>query len=231
MTTTPRTNLSPQAVVGLAIMALGALLALNVLEVASARVLLRYWPALLVAAGVLIAMQSTDRGGMMTGGLMAFFGTWLLLTTLHVLPSHSWRLFWPLVLIVAGAMLVLHTARRDPDGPRLDPSETVNIVGILGGGNRVSAANPFRGGELMAFMGGGKIDLRQAIIPPGEQAFLDVWAVMGGFEILIPQTWTVDDRTLPVMGGIGNETRSQPGASASLVIRGFLLMGGVTLRN
>ena len=233
MTTTPRTNLSPQLVVGLGIMALGALLVLNVLEIASARILLQYWPAVLVAVGVLIATQSTDRSGTIMGGVMAFFGTWLLLTTLHVLPSHSWRLFWPFVLIVAGAMLVVHTIRRDTDRdrPLADVSQTVNIIGILGGGNRTSAANPFRGGELMAFMGGGKIDLRQAIIPPGEQACLDVWAVMGGFEILIPQTWTVDDRTLPIMGGIGNEAHSEPGASACLVLRGFLMMGGVTLRN
>jgi predicted membrane protein len=81
-------------------------------------------------------------------------------------------------------------------------------------------------------MGGGQIDLRRAVIPPGEQAILDIVSLMGGFEIIVPETWAVDDRTMPIMGGVGNETRTAPGATPPvLILRGVLMMGGVSIRN
>jgi cell wall-active antibiotic response 4TMS protein YvqF len=232
MTIERRGNITPHLIFGVSVMLLGFVLMLDVLGVLRARDVLRYWPALLIAIGVATASQATDRGTVLRGSLMAFFGTWLLLATLHVLPSLSWRLFWPFVLMLAGAALVLHTWRRASDPPRGDSSERVSIVGVLGGGNRMSTANPFRGGDLVAIMGGGQIDLRRAVIPPGEQAIIDIVSLMGGFEIIVPETWAVDDRTMPIMGGVGNETRTAPGATPPvLILRGVLMMGGVSIRN
>jgi len=235
MTTTSRGGLTPHLVFGLIIMFVGVVLMLDVLELVNARDILRFAPVALIAFGVANMTQAGDRGGLMRGGLMTFFGTWWLLTTLHVLPSHlSWRLFWPLLLVLAGGALVAQTRQRTADPPRGDPRERVNIVGILGGGNRTSTANPFRGGDLVAIMGGGQVDLRRAVIPPGEQAVIDIVSMMGGFEIIVPESWAVDDRTMPIMGGVGNETRPPvPGGGSppTLVLRGVMLMGGVNIRN
>jgi hypothetical protein len=43
----------------------------------------------------------------------------------------------------------------------------------------------------------------------------------------------VDDRTMPIMGGVGNETRplATAGAPPTLVLRGVMFMGGVNIRN
>ena len=233
MTTTSRGGITPHLVFGLIIMFVGLVLTLDVLEVVNARNILRFWPVALIAFGV-ANMTAGDRRGLLRGGLMTFFGSWWLLTTLHVLPSHSWRLFWPLLLVLAGAALVAQTMQRVAEPPRGDPNERVSIVGILGGGNRTSTANPFRGGDLVAIMGGGQVDLRRAVIPPGEQAVIDIVSMMGGFEIIVPESWAVDDRTMPIMGGVGNETRAPAptgGAPPTLVLRGVMLMGGVNVRN
>jgi hypothetical protein len=233
MSSTSRGAVTAHLVFGLVIMFVGVILTLDVLDLVNGRDILRFWPVALLAFGVADLTQA-NRGSRLRGGLLTFFGGWWLLTTLHVLPSHSWRLFWPLLLILAGAALVVQTMHREADAPRGDSSQRVNIIGILGGGNRTSNANPFRGGDLVAFMGGGQIDLRRAVIPPGDQAIIDVMSMMGGFEIIVPETWTVDDRTLPIMGGVGNETRfnGQPGVVApTLILRGVLFMGGVNIRN
>jgi len=235
MTTTPRGPITPHLVFGLIIMIVGAVLTFDVLGLLTASTILRFWPLALLAFGLVTLTQANDRGALVRGGLMTFFGGWLLLATLHVLPSHSWRLFWPLLLVIAGATLVAQSMQdRAADPPRGDPTERVNIIGILGGGNRTSTANPFRGGDLVAVMGGGQIDLRRAVIPPGEQAVIDIVSMMGGFEIIVPESWVVDDRTMPIMGGVGNETRP-PAAGAGpapiLVLRGVMFMGGVNIRN
>ena len=234
MSSTSRGGVTPHLIFGLIIMFVGVILALDVLELVNAREILRYWPVVLLAFGIADLTQTSDRGSRLRGGLLTFFGGWWLLTTLRVLPSHSWRLFWPLLLVLAGAALVAQTMKRRDEAPRGEVSQLVTIIGILGGGNRTSNANPFRGGDLIAFMGGGQVDLRRAIIPPGEQATIDVMSMMGGFEIIIPETWAVDDRTMPIMGGVGNETRftAQPGvAPPTLILRGILFMGGVNIRN
>ena len=54
-------------------------------------------------------------------------------------------------------------------------------------------------------MGGAQLDLRQATIPPGEEAVLDIFVVMGGCEIFVPSSWTVVTPLVPVMGGIDDK--------------------------
>jgi hypothetical protein len=61
---------------------------------------------------------------------------------------------------------------------------------------------------------------------------INVFAMMGGFEILVPETWRVISEVTPFMGGIEDKSRtsSQPTAPC-LVLRGFMMMGGVTIKN
>jgi len=56
--------------------------------------------------------------------------------------------------------------------------------------------------------------------------------MMGGFEILVPETWRVISEVTPFMGGIEDKSRtsSQPTAPC-LILRGFMMMGGVTIKN
>ena len=60
----------------------------------------------------------------------------------------------------------------------------------------------------------------------------NLFSMMGGFEILVPETWRVISEVTPFMGGIEDKSRtsSQPTAPC-LVLRGFMMMGGVTIKN
>lgn len=232
MTTTTRGAITPQLIIGLFIMLAGVVMTLDVAGLVRARDILRYWPLVLIVIGALRIGQASNRSGVVGGALWILFGSWLLMWILGVLPSHLWRFFWPFLLVLVGAGLVAQTFRRAADASPGDPNEKVNMFAMLGGSNRKSTANPFRGGDLFAMMGGGQIDLRQAVIPPGERATIEIFSMMGGFEIVVPETWAIDDRTTPVMGGLSDETRrSTSPPTATLVIEGFLMMGGVTVRN
>ena len=82
--------------------------------------------------------------------------------------------------------------------------------------------SPFRGGEMTAFMGGCELDLRQAEMAPGEDATIDVFAVMGGHEIRVPETWAVVTKAVPIMGGVEDRTRpparGPPGWSSAALL-------------
>ena len=80
-------------------------------------------------------------------------------------------------------------------------------------------------------MGGGKLDLREAKMT-GQQAVIHVLSLMGGFELLIPDTWTVRTEVIPFMGGVDDRSAVPTNPSApTLVLKGFVMMGGVDIRN
>lgn len=225
----PRDNVTPQLVIGLGIMAAGLLMTLDVMGIIYARDYLRYWPVILIIIGAQ-NIAATGGRGRSSGVIQLFLGVWFLLVSLRALPRHWWLLFWPFVLMFAGGMLVLRTIRRH-ESSRLDSNDSIHMAGILGGSNRSSNANPFRGGEITAMMGGGKLDLRSAVIPAGQEAIIDVFCTMGGYELVVPDSWIVDDRTTTILGGNHDETHPRADASSRLVLRGFVMMGGCNIKN
>ena len=80
-------------------------------------------------------------------------------------------------------------------------------------------------------MGGGKLDLREAGMA-GTEVTLDVFTLMGGFEVTVPEGWSVVVEVIAFMGGCEDKTRRPADAAAPrLIIRGFVMMGGVEFRN
>jgi len=226
---------TPRLLVGLAIALFGVVLVLDRLNLAVAGVVLQFWPAVIIAVGALLFVQARHVGGGANGIIVMIIGGWLLLNSLGIIQVRFWELFWPLVLIGIGSVLVMQTLRqRDRDAAGIDAEDTVNIVAVLSGVKRASTSARFRGGEVTTFMGGCQIDLSQATIPPGEEARLEFFAMMGGCEIIVPPSWEVATPIVPVMGGV-EDKRVAPmattGAAPRLVLRGLLMMGGIVIRS
>jgi predicted membrane protein len=235
--------ITPRLIVGLAIALFGVVLVMDRLNLVMADQVLRWWPAVIMAVGALIFRQSRHVGGGANGVVVMIIGGWLLLNTLGIVQLRFWELFWPMVLIGIGSVLVLQAMRRRRQetvgGGSGGSDDTMTIFAVLGGAKRSSLSTRFRGGEVTAFMGGFQIDLRQATIPPGEEAVLDIFTVMGGGEVVVPPSWTVATPIVPVMGGIDDkriaplpgtvDTGGRP--APRLVLRGLLLMGGIEIKS
>lgn len=118
--------------------------------------------------------------------------------------------------------------------PRSDAGGRVSLFAVMGEAKRASNDTPFRGGELTAVMGGCVLDLRQATIPAGGQAVVNVLAIMAGHEIWVPQGWVVASDVIPILGGMDDKRippLSAPAQDAPrLVLKGVVLMGGVTVK-
>jgi predicted membrane protein len=233
--------LTPRLIVGLAIALFGVVLVMDRLNLVIADQLLRWWPVVIVAVGGLIYNQSRHLGHGANGIVVMIIGGWLLLNTLGVVRLRFWELFWPMVLIGIGTVLVMQALRRrSRDGSSGDTDDTMTIFAVLGGVKRNSLSTRFRGGEVTAFMGGFQIDLRQAVIPPGEEAVLELLVGMGGGEIIVPTSWTVATPLVPIMGGVDDKrlppvpgTMESFGGKAAprLVLKGLLLMGGLEIKS
>jgi predicted membrane protein len=223
-------SIAPQLVMGLLIIVIGVLFTLDNLGLIEAEAYLRFWPAGLIAIG-LMKLWSGGRGASFPGLLFFFAGVWLLLQAMEIVTVSLWNL-WPVLLIVAGASMVW----RGINGPAwergaaTDSHSTVSAVAVLGGVNRGSNSKTFRGGDLTAVMGGCQIDLRNAAID-GE-AVIDVFAMWGGIEIKVPENWSVSGRVTPILGGYEDKSRPPRDATTQrLVIRGMVIMGGIEVKN
>lgn len=233
--------MTPRLFIGLFIVLFGMVLVLDRLDLMNATTVLRFWPVAVIAIGGVMLAQATEAAGRLNGTIVLVVGTYLLLYSLGIVQVGFWRLFWPFVLILIGSQMVLHAL-----SPRVQPSgsesaDRVSIVSVMSGVKRASSSPRFRGGEISAFMGGGQLDLRLATIPPGEEATIDAYMMMSGFEIIVPRGWTVSTPVIPIMGGVedkrlpplSTEIESQPGGGAPprLIIRGSIIMAGIVIKN
>ena len=231
-----RFRVTGQLVVGVAIAVVGVLFTLDNLHVLRARDYLQFWPLALMAIGLVHIIG---------GAIWILVGAVLLGNRLGLVIVNIWN-YWPLLLVLIGGRIVLQTMSPRASMRAGDPAaltgdgfpgqvsgdgDLVSAVAVMGGFDRKITSQAFRGGELTAFMGGGKLDLRDAL-PAGGQAIVNVFALMGGFEIIVPETWSVSLEVTPFMGGVEDKARTSTSPSAPrLVVRGFVMMSSVEIKN
>jgi len=134
---------------------------------------------------------------------------------------------WLALIAVAGAAAL--AVRRLVPAFGGESDDAFSLVYAMSGGEFTSSAKELRSGEITAFMGGAKVDLRNAGILDG--ANLTLRACMGGIDIVVPATWRVEVASSVFMGGVSNLTDPDAvGDSAPLlIIAATVVMGGVEI--
>jgi predicted membrane protein len=224
-----RLNSSGHLFVGGLLILIGSLFLLDTLGIAHASVVVsRGWPVILILIGVARLFRADSPGGRASGAIWFFVGIVFFLSLMGYLPFDPWRLIWPVTLIALGFLVVIRS-RWGWSVPE-ETTSRINAMAFFGSVDRRITSPQFEGGELTVMMGGCKIDLREAVMVQAE-AVLDVFVVMGGIELLVPQDWAVISKALPVMGGFVDRTNPAKDYSKRLVIRGTVLMGGLEVKN
>lgn len=106
------------------------------------------------------------------------------------------------------------------------------VLAVWSGVKRSGSWTPPRHLHAVAVMGGAELDLREARFPEGETT-VNVLAVMGGVEIVVPPGLRVQCSGIPLVGGFDSlDQDGDPGVApgAVLRIRGLACMGGVEVR-
>jgi len=233
---------------GLILVALGVLWTLDNTGVLDADDILRWWPVVLMLFGVLkltgtgmARRPTTGTVFLIIGALFAIdqFGVW------------RWDVsdLWPLFLILLGGIIVWRSLRgpgagrrsgievhvlgaerrADQGGP--PDADTFSCVAVWSGVDRKATSQSLRGGDFTAVMGGGELDLRGAKAVEGG-AEVEVLVVMGGLDIFVPEDWTVINDAQVVMGAVEDSRKvGVPPGPNTLRLKGFVMMGGVEIKN
>jgi hypothetical protein len=228
---------SPGLIPALVIIGIGVLFLLSNLHVLYVQDWYRYWPVLLIAAGLAKLLDSTHQGGRVLGGAMVGVGALLLADNLNLIQL-TWNDFWPLVLIGIGILMLFNRL----SGPRPWLHRTASFSSsdkvfygnaIFSGFKQKVTQDDFRGGYVSAIFGGGELNLRQAGME-GDSAVLEVSAIFGGVEIKVPRNWQVVAQGTGVFGGFADETeqpRSDTPGLKRLIVKGEAVFGGVAIKN
>jgi predicted membrane protein len=224
----------PRLIIGLGIILIGVLLMLGNLNIINPHEYLRLWPALIIVIGISYLFQCQNGSGRIWGIVLTFFGTGLLLDRLYFINFSLWD-YWPLILVFVGIMMIVKSSfiRKGLAAPPFteakDANDYLKAIAVMGGFKRSNNSQNFKGGELTAIMGGLEIDLREASIK--EEAVLDIFAMMGGVEMRVPEDWVIIIDGFPFMGGYDDKTRPPKETTKRLIIKGTAVMGGVEIKN
>jgi hypothetical protein len=102
-------------------------------------------------------------------------------------------------------------------------------VCVLDNRYKISNARELSNGTVHAIAGGFTLDLRGVEIGSGA-AQLDVTAVLGGVDVIVPRTWEVRFDQKKFMGICRNRAMV-PTSGQPVVIKSLAVLGGVEIRN
>lgn len=222
-------------VLGAFVVVIGLLALADNLFNISTRQVLQFWPVVFMLIGAMKLSQTRHTTGYVVGAGFMALG---LLMTLNNLELISFRLrdWWPLLVIGVGvAMIAKEPLRRHMQSLQQGlntPGEAgseLNATAVMSGHKLSVVSQDFRQGEATAVMGGVEIDFRQASIQ--SVATLRVMAVMGGIEIKVPPDWGVECGATVFLGGMEDKTVPPAQATKRLIIEGFVMMGGIEVKN
>jgi hypothetical protein len=141
-------------------------------------------------------------------------------------------LAWVAAMSIPAVLAFREKRRRELAGapPFDETSDEIDLAAIFEELDARSTASAFRGGHLLVWYGGGRLDLRAATLDPNG-ASLDVRSLFGGLQIVVPPSWPVEVHPLVFAGGVGDarDASLADPSKPTLVLDVMAAFGGVSI--
>ena len=222
-----------RAFFGITIAALGGVLLLRNLEIIkfdSWHVFWgTVWAAGLILAGLMTIFSSRKASLRVWGLLLMTIGVSIGLGAYGVINISVWKIFWPVILIAVGLMMVFSIGsgrRKRHEKSTGDSGDNEKVAIFYGEESRVKG--DYAGGSATAVFGGVDLDLRQAKIKDG--AVIDIFTFCGGVSISLPDDVIVKNEVRGILGGSEDKTVSKSSAKKTIYLRGECVLGGLEVK-
>lgn len=216
---------------GILLIAAGVLFGLNALNITNINIFFEgWWTLLIIIPSVTGLFSERDKTGCFIGLAM---GVLLLLCCRGILSfSLLWKLLAPAFIVILGCKLVFsglfgNKASDMIVSIRKNGGEPKVGYAVFSGCDVNFDAEVFEGAELTATFGALKCDLRNAVIE--KDCAIQVWAIFGGIDILVPENVNVKFGTNCLFAGTSNKTGHRRNVP-TVYIGGVCMFGGVEVK-
>ncbi len=219
---------------GIVLVVFGVLLSLKILNVISFDIFFRGWWTLIIIIPCVIGLfTSRDKTGNIIGIII---GGALLLACQNIISfGMLWKLLIPIVIILIGIRLIFgdllsgkksRTVRKKLKNKK---EGFKSYASVFSSQNLKFDGELFVGAEINAIFGSVTLDLRNAII--ADDCVVDVTAIFGGVDILLPENVDALVNSNAFFGGITNKKAKMKNSDATLVyVNGNCMFGGVDIK-
>lgn len=184
-----------------------------------------YWPAILI----LIGLAEFIRRKFLPALILLVLGVVFLGQQLNWITQDAWDVIWPIILIIIGANVVYRAFVRKKI--EADSDDNISTTAIFGGEEKMITSDDFKSATVNGIFGGAKINLNKARIAK-DGALIDVLALFGGVDIIVPKDMPVKLSTTNILGGSedkrgGDIDHKKP----TITIQGLAMFGGISIKS
>ncbi|MBE5753441.1 MAG: hypothetical protein E7343_05190 [Clostridiales bacterium] len=240
---------STKIVWGVALIVIGAIIALDRLNVISFDVIFDGWWTLFIIVPCAIGLFQRQN---VTGNLIG------VIVGVCLLAVHREWLDWdlvgemifPLILVALGLGVIFTKKDKETFDESEKEEETLienpvineevgvsnpiqtkklNVFSVFSGGKSVVDGDKVTGGDVTAIFGGSDCDLTNAVFEGVTK--LNVNAIFGGVKLILPENVNVKINPTSIFGGTTNNRNSANDASAPTVyVNAFSMFGGIKIQ-
>ena len=216
---------------GILFIALGLIIGLNALGIASINIFFEGWWTFLIIIPSLIGLVSKkqDKTDCIIGLVI---GTSFFLSSRDIVSFEMiLSLILPVILIIVGFEFLLSDNMKKEIKDKFKKQDNENledIFAIFGDQNINFKNNSFKGCNLDSIFGSLKLDLRGAKLE--NDTLIKACSIFGSIDIILDEDVNVVLKTTPIFGSIVNKVRNNNETKKTIYIEGFTLFGGINIR-
>jgi len=194
------------------------------------------WQSLCIFIGIFVLIK--DRFMSLSGVMLMVIGVFFIARKECAgLDYDDLFNYWPVLVILFGLSVIFKHKHRCNDVCNTNSvsltKDYLDDIRVFSGGKTSVESKNFKGGKCVAVFGGTEINCSEAVLADGVNV-IEVFAMIGGFTIIVPNGWNVKVDVVAMLGGINDKrsVHSEPiDSKKTLVIKGVAILGGGEIRS
>jgi predicted membrane protein len=235
-----RNSFRAKMLTGFFVIAFGVLILLNQMNIDFPSILLS-WKLIIMMVGLVSLVKHNFKNT--TGYVLVLIGALFLFNDFYPYTIQT-RFIWPILIIVFGISIFIkalrskkkeskfteYTILSEEKSEMKNDENYINSTAFFGGVTKNVVTKNFKGATISSIFGGTELNFTHADFE--NKVVVDVTAIFGGINIIVPSNWKIQSEITSVFGGIDDARKASmlnQDENKLLILKGNCVFGGVEI--